>query len=182
MSENETQERRGSGTSDLIERLHNPTQLRLFLMAAVLGVGYAVIYLPLTNSTDAATKKLRLSQKRLALAEEVGQLRKQFHRVEERLTKQPDSNEWVQYVLAGIRRSPLKLESFTPQESLSLGPFKIVVVQIKIAGSFADLDSFLHWIESNQRLFRVDKLKFVPNAQNTSDDMSMDISLLGLMG
>jgi Tfp pilus assembly protein PilO len=88
----------------------------------------------------------------------------------------------VQYVLAGIRRSPLKLESFTPQESLALGPFKIVVVQIKLTGTFADLDGFLHWLESNPRLFRVDKLKFTPDSQNTSDDMSMDISLLGLMG
>jgi Tfp pilus assembly protein PilO len=183
MSATQGQERRADKKNSLLERLHNPAQLRLFLAAAVLGVGYAAVYLPLGNSIAAATANLEDAKKRLGLADEVAQLRKQFQKVEKRLPAGTDSNEWVQYVLAGIRRSPLKLNAFNPAKPQVIGPYSIVVLKLNLSGSYADIDRFLCWLESNERLFRVDSVKLAPGASKDSqDELNMDILVLGLMG
>ena len=82
--------------------------------------------------------------------------------MEKRLPKQVDADEWVQYLLAAIRRSPLKLDSFSPGVMKPLGPYQMVYLSIKLSGSLADLDQFLHWLESNERLFRVESVNLTP--------------------
>ena len=121
MSATEGQERRADKKNSLLERLHNPTELRLFLLAVVLGVGYVAIYMPLDKTIAATTRKLQDAQKRLALADEVEILRKQFRSVQSRIPENGDTNEWMQYVLGGLRQSPLKLESFNPGPATNSG-------------------------------------------------------------
>ena len=182
MSANEKQERRADKKNGLIERLHNPAELRLFLTAVVLGIGYTAIYMPFDKTIVATTRKLADSRNLLSLADEIGQLQKQYQQAEGRLTKQTDSSEWMEYLLSGIRRSPLRLDSFSPSPPRALGPFQIVTFQIKLSGSFADLDGFLHWLESNERLFRVDNVKMAPAPGDGGDEVGMDITVLGVMG
>ena len=79
------QERRADTKSQLLEQLHDPTRLRFIVAAAVLGIGYIVVYLPLDRSTTAATRKLADSETRLALADDVEHLRNQYRLVEKRL-------------------------------------------------------------------------------------------------
>ena len=93
----------------------------------------------------------------MSLADDVEQLRKQYQQVEKRLPKHVDADEWVQYVLGAIRRSPLKLDSFSPGVTKALGPYQMVFLSIKLSGTLADLDQFLAWLESNERLFRVER-------------------------
>jgi Tfp pilus assembly protein PilO len=152
------------------------------LTIVVLGIGYAAVYLPLNNSITAATRKLAESQDRLRLAGDVEQLRKQFQQVQTRLPKQVDADEWVQYVLASVRRSPLKLDSFSPGVIRPLGPYQMVYLSIKLSGSLADLDRFLYWLESNDRLFRVETVNIAPASNNGKDEMNMDVTVLGVMG
>jgi hypothetical protein len=187
MSATDGQDRRAGKHSNLLEQLHNPTQLRFFLTIAVLGIGYTVIYLPLNGSMIAAGKKLVDSEKRLSLAGDVERLRKQYQHIEPRLSAHVDADEWVQYVLAAIRRSPLKLDAFSPGITKPLGPYKMVFLSIRVSGSLADLDGFLCWLESNERLFRVEKLNFTPKGHNLGsddggDDLNMDVAVLGVMG
>jgi len=182
MSAPEGQERRADKKSNVLEHLHNPTHLRFILTMVVVGIGYATVYLPLNSSITAATKKLADSQKRLSLADDVDRLRKQFQLVERRLPKQADADEWVQYVLAAIRRSPLKLDSFSPGVTKALGPYQMVYVSIKLSGSLTDLDQFLHWLESNERLFRVENVSITPKSRDDGDDLNMEIAILGVMG
>ena len=163
----EGQERRADGKRQLLEQLHNPNRLRSILAMAVLGIGYAAVYLPLNGSTTAATRKRADSENRLSLAGDVEQLRKQYQQVAKRLPKQADTDEWVQYVLAAIRRSPLKLDSFSPGVMRTLG---------------AELDRFVYWLESNERIFRVENVGLTPKSLDGGGEMSMDIAVLGVMG
>jgi Tfp pilus assembly protein PilO len=180
MSAMEAQERRASKKSELLERLHDPTQLRVLLTVAVLGIGYAAIYTPLETRIAAARLQLADARMQLSLADDVEQLRKQFRQVEKRLPKEADADEWVQYLLAGIRRSPLKLDSFSPGVTKPLGPMQTVMLKIKLIGSLADLDQFLQWLESNERLFRVDTVSIVPGKDG--GDLGMEITVIGAMG
>jgi Tfp pilus assembly protein PilO len=178
----EGQERRADKKSSLLEQLHDPTRLRFLLMAGVLATGYIAIYLPLESSIANASRKRKDLENRLSLADDVDRLRRQFRQVEKRLPKQTDADEWVQYVLAGIRRSPLKLDSFSPGVTKPLGPYQTVYLSIKLSGSLADLDNFLCWLESNERLFRVENVFFTPKSGDGKDDYNMDFSVLGVMG
>jgi Tfp pilus assembly protein PilO len=176
------QERRGDTKSQLIELLHDPMKLRFIVAAAVLGIGYAVVYMPLDTSTTAATRKLAEAEKKLSLADEVEQLRRQYRQVEKRLPKHVDTDEWVQYVLGGIRRSPLKLDSFSPGVTKPLGPYQMVFLSIKLSGTLTDLDQFLAWLESNERLFRLEGVNLTPKAGSDAEEFNMDIGVLGVMG
>ena len=48
MSAPETEERRVDWKNDLLQRLHDPIQLRIGVLAIVLAVGYGGVYLPLS--------------------------------------------------------------------------------------------------------------------------------------
>jgi len=182
MSAMEGQERRADKKNSLLERLHNPTELRLFLMALVLGIGYAAIYLPLNKTIAATTLKLEKARKRLDLADEVQVLREQFRSIQSRIPDNGDTNEWMQYVLGGLRQSPLKLESFNPSAPQTLETYQVLSLKIKVSGSFADLEQFIYWLESNPRLFRVDSLKLGQGgAKGEAGEMGMDIVVVGVM-
>ena len=178
----EGQERRADGKSNLLEQLHNPSRLRALLTIAVLATGYSAVYLPLNGSTSSAVRKLGESEQRLSLANDVERLRNRFRQVERRLPKNADMDEWVQYILAAIRRSPLKLESFSPGVMKALGPYQMIQLTIKLTGSLADLDQFLHWLESNERLFRVENVSLAPKAPLDKGEIYMEITILGVMG
>jgi Tfp pilus assembly protein PilO len=182
MSAIDGQERRAGRQSSLLAQLHNPARLRFFLTAAVLGIGYAAIYLPLNGSITAAAKKLATAEKRMGLANDVERLRKQYQQVEKRLSKHPDADEWVQYVLSAIRRSPLKLDSFSPGVTKALGPYQTIYLSIRLKGSLTDLDRFLCWVESNERPFRVEKVNLTVASHGSEDEIDMEIAVLGVMG
>ena len=176
------QERRVDAKSQLLEQLHDPTRLRFIVAIAVLGIGYAVVYVPLDRSTTAAIRKTADSETRLSLANDVEQLRKQYQQVERRLPKHVDADEWVQYVLGFIRQSPLKLNSFSPGASKPLGPYQMFCLSIKLSGSLTDLDQLIEWLESNERLFRVESISLTPKAGSDGEEFNMDIAVLGVMG
>ena len=182
MSATETVERRAAQKGSLLERLHDPNQLRLVLTAIVLAVAYVAIYQPFDKRIAATKHSLAEARKRLALAHDVEELRQQFRPVEARLPQQIDSKEWEQHMLSCIRQFPLKLESFQPLTPRELGPYKAMAMQIELSGSFAELDRFLYWLESNQRLFRVDSVNISPVARSGESVRLMKIIVLGLMG
>jgi Tfp pilus assembly protein PilO len=183
MSAFESQDRRGDKKNGLLEHLHNPTELRLFLLAVILGIGYSAIYMPLDKTIAATTRKLQDSRKRLTLADEVEALRKQFRSVQSRIPENSDTNEWMQYVLGGLRQSPLKLESFSPGQAQAIGSYQVINIKIKVSGSFSDLDQFIYWLESNPRLFRVESVKMAPGGSGAdAGDIGMDVTIIGIVG
>ena len=181
MTATDSGDRRASLKAGLLERLHDPLQLRICVIAVVLLVGYGAVYQPLSDKIDETNRKLDRDKKLLDLAGSIEQLQEQYRCFEGRLPQQVDAKEWVQYVLEGIRRLPLKMSKFDCRPPQQLGPYQVVVLQIELEGSFFDLDKFLRWLESNQRLLRADDVTMAP-ARGNKGNMVMRITVLGMTG
>jgi len=166
----------------LLERLHDPRQLRAFITGILLLVGYGAVYMPLNARIEETTRKLKHEQRLHALARDIEQLRAGVDAFQGRLPEDTDVNEWVQYVLDGIRKSPLKLSTLDSKGTQRVGPYEAVVLRVELEGRFHDLDAFLHWLEANERLFRVDSAKITPPRNGSGDELLMQLSILGLKG
>ncbi len=86
--------------ANLIERLHHPMQLRVFVTAVVLLIGYGAVYMPLDSSIADTVRRLSNEERRLNLARDIEFLRNQQKSFQDRVPKQRDPNEWVEYVLS----------------------------------------------------------------------------------
>jgi len=166
--------------SDLILRLHNPTQLRVLVTALALGIGYAGVYLPLGSALEEAQRRRSAGRARLELVHDVSRLRSQIKGFEKRLPTKSDPNEWVEYVLGGIRRFPLKMVTMESLPPRTMGPYKMVVLRIALEGTFKELNHFLRWLDGNERLLRVDVIKLDPDSNRRF--LTMHLTVLGMMG
>jgi Tfp pilus assembly protein PilO len=184
MTPNDAGERRSDLKSNLLERLHDPMQLRIGVMASVFLLGYVAICMPLNDQIDAVTKKLARDQNLVDLAINMEQLQKQFRGFSDRVPTQTDTNEWMQYVIEGTRQIPsLKVNNYISRELKQVGPYNAVVLQINMEGSFDDLNRFLVWLESNRRLIRIDTITIVPpKTSEKAGDLAMQLTVLGMTG
>ncbi len=176
-----TSEQRPGLKAQLLERLHNPVQLRAIITGLVLLAGYAGIYMPLSDGIEETTRKLASEKKRLDLARDVEHLRAQYKNFKHRLPEKSDTNEWVQYVLVGVRRFPLKLATLDADPLRDVGPYKAVVLRIELEGAFPDMNRFLGWLETNERLLRIDAVRIQPH-RSGNGTLVMQLTVLGVMG
>ena len=167
--------------AQLRQRLHHPAQLRIAVTVLLLLAGYLGIYLPLGGQIADTTRLLRQQQQRRNLVRDIEHLREQCRRFQPRLSARPDANEWAQYVVGGTRRFHLKLIALKSEPPRAVGPYKAVALRLQLEGGFADLDRFLRWLETNERLFRVDDLTIAPPANGTGQ-LGMQLTVLGMMG
>jgi Tfp pilus assembly protein PilO len=166
--------------TNLVERLHHPMQLRVFITVAVFIVGYCGVYVPLDGTIADTTQKLGREERRLALARDVEHLRAQQKQFQDRLPKQRDPNEWVEYLLGSVRSLPLKLVTLEAKSAIDVGPYKAVVMECEMEGAFHDMESLLRWIEYNDRLFRIDTLRISPHRSNNGT-LVLHLIVLGVM-
>ena len=101
-------------------------------------------------------------RKRAATARQIEGLRKALAPFAERIPEHAGQNELVQYVMAHVRQSPVKLVDLKPTKTKDLGPFDDIGLRLKFEASYEDLDAFLAWVETDRRLLRVDSLKVEP--------------------
>jgi Tfp pilus assembly protein PilO len=165
----------------LLARLHDPAQLRMILTGLMLLAGYVGIYLPFSAQIAEAQRKLAQEQTRGQTAREIEALEEQARLFKDRLPPKTDTNEWVQYVLGGVRQFPLKIISLDPGASQQVGPYQALVLEIELEGPFPALNDFLQWMAANQRLFRVNALKVAP-ARDDVNVLNMQLTVMGLMG
>jgi Tfp pilus assembly protein PilO len=165
----------------LLERLHDPVQLRIFVTVAVLAGGYLGVYLPLDGRIEEATRQRDAERKRTELATDLEHLRAELQKFQGRLPKQADSKEWVEYLLSGVRRFPLRLTQLNCDPPRDMGPYRAVVLRIELEGDFMDMDAFLRWLDGNQRLFRTDMVRISPSLGNR-EVLLMQLAVLGVMG
>ncbi|HBO42674.1 MAG TPA: hypothetical protein DD670_01800 [Planctomycetaceae bacterium] len=164
----------------LAEHLRDPLKLRIFIAGVVLAIGYFGVYLPLEARIGETTRDLNRFKEHAKLTDEIEQLKAQIARVSKRVPKGTDNNEWLQYVLGGVRKHPVQLVKADPGEARQVGPFEAVVVKVEMRGAYPDLCAFLDWIETNERLFRIDSISMSPLPR--SDQLEMKLTLLGLRG
>ena len=137
--------------------------------------------MPFNRHIEETTRKLHYEQKHKNLGDEIERLRAQVESFQGRLPEGTDTNEWMQYVLGAIRKTPLRLASLDSDDPQRVGPYEAVALRLELEGAFDDLDSFLHWAESNERLFRVDSAKIAP-PRNENGKLLMQLTLFGLKG
>jgi type II secretory pathway component PulM len=178
----ETKQRRANWKQKLLQRLHDPLQLRIFIIGIVLAVGYFGIYTPLSERIAETKKRLDQERKLETLAANIERLEKQSSVFTKRLVP-ADAKEWVQYVHEGVRQYPLKLSKLDSLATKTIGPYKAMALHVEVQGSFFDLDQFLRWLESNQRLMRTDDISIGPPKSlkgNKPDDLVMKLTVLGM--
>ena len=180
----ETEERRVGLKTKLLERLHDPLQLRIVVIGAVLLAGYGGVYTPLAAQVAETTRQITRERKMAELAVGIEQLQERCSSFAKRLPQHTDSKEWMQYVHEGIRQFPLTLSKLACLPPQQVGPYKAIVLQIELEGSFLDVDRFLRWLESNPRLFRVDDITIAPgkDKDNTDRMMMVKLTVLGMAG
>ncbi len=54
-------------------------------------------------------------------------------------------------------------------------------VRIELDGKYKDVEAFLHWVENDKRLLRVDGLAINPDSRDP-ESLKIQITVLGLMG
>jgi Tfp pilus assembly protein PilO len=161
------------------QQLRDPFRLRLVVAAAAVLLSYVAIYSPLHSRIEKLRWELREEERRSQLAEEVDLLRARFASLEGRLHAESDVNAWIQYVLDGVRRQPLKLVNLDVEEERKLGPYRTLVMRVHVAGEMKDLDQLLQWLESNERLFRIDTLSLEPD-RSQAQHCVLQMTLLAL--
>jgi Tfp pilus assembly protein PilO len=174
------EEKKKTAIQKLVERLYDPLQFRIFVAAVMLAIGYAGVYMPLDDRIAETTKDLKKAKEYQKLTEEVEDLQSQAVRACARLPKDTDTNEWVQYVLTGVRKLPVKMVSLDSAPAKKVGPFEAVVLQVELHGKYHGLESFLDWVETNERLFRIDSISV--SAAKRGNLLEMKLMLLGLRG
>lgn len=161
------------------EGLRDPFRMRVALTMLSLVVGWTAIYWPLSHQVETARRNLKQERSREALYADLDHLRAQVQMFESRLPKKTDTNEWVQYVIEGIRRFPLKLNNLDSSEPQRIGPYEAVGLQVEVEGNMQSLDQLLHWLETNERLFRLDSVK-LEAARKETQNRVLHLTLLGL--
>ena len=165
----------------LLDRLHDPMQLRILVTATVLLVAYTCIYAPMSGKIADATAEIDRQQSLCQLAGDVEHLRTQYQSFVNRLPTQSDSKEWVQYLLAGIRRFPLRLTGLDCDPLRDVGPYKAAVLRVELEGGFFDVDALLRWLDSNPRLLRVDSVSISPQRGKGAGALIVRLTILGMM-
>jgi hypothetical protein len=181
----ESRDKKASLKAQLLERMHDPFQMRLIVTGLILVVGYGAVYWPLSNDIVDTQDRLSAAQKRLQLTKDIVALRAEFKRCQPRLSSTPETNEWIQYLLGELRKKPVNLVNMDFLPPREVGPYKAIVLRIQLEATFQDLHNVLSWLETNERLYRVDNISLLPPQRgqgNNATYLLMELTLLGLMG
>lgn len=171
-----------SGLGNLLRgQLQDPLRLRFILCAVLLAAWYFGHHSPATDYIQRTAARTETEKKRIATAQQVEKLRKALEPYARRIPSKEGPNELIQYVMAHVRRTPLKLLDLSPGRDENAGTLRMIELRLKLLGSYTDLDAFLTWVEHDQRLLRVDSLKVSPSSQQQSGVLGIDVSLLGLV-
>ena len=176
-----TRKRRSSDKKKRGNALQNPAQLRALLTGTVLAIAYFGVYGPLSAQIEKSHEKLVADKKRLEVVRDIEKQREDYKRFKDRLTEKSDTNEWVQYILSGVRQFPLKLVTLDPDKVRDVGPYKAVVLRIDLEGSLPDIHGFLKWLETNERFIRVDSVMILPSL-NKRGVLVASLTVVGIMG
>lgn len=149
----------------LFKQLSHPLKLRLALCVAILVSWQLLFFSPLGEEVAATTNRISREQKRALTAREIEQLKKSLKPHRE-LIGGDDVHELMRHVMGRVRSSPLHLVDLRPEKPKDLGPFAAIGLQLSLEGAYKDIDDFLAWTESGERLLRVDAIQLVPNTRD----------------
>jgi type II secretory pathway component PulM len=167
--------------------VQNPLRFRVALGIGLVVVWFFVFYQPAVSRIELTRDALTAERKQLDTALQIDLLRRQVAAFQSSQPSRTDQNEMVQYLVAAIRQRPVKLVNLEPRGTIELGPYRVQQITIVIEGDYASLVALLHWIESDPRLFRIERLRL--EAERVKSDSSnpalrpckLDIGVLGIL-
>lgn len=158
------------------KQLGHPLKLRLLLVTTLVVLCQGVLFGPIGEQVAATTSKLDRGRKRTTTAREVEQLKKSLVPLAQLVSPSDDAHELMRRVITRIRSSPLRLVDLRPEKPGELGPYATVGLQLKLEGSFADLDDLLAWAEAEKVSLGVDSIRLGSIAK-TPGRLSADLTL-----
>jgi len=162
----------------MVKHLSDPAKLRLAVVVATVSLAVGAGYMPLAGRIERDRMRLRATKSRLGSIREVESLRRAVGAYRPRLGKGSDTNEWVQYILGGLRASNVKLRDMESKKPRKVGPYQTVTLSLEVAGTYAKLKGFVEWLEASDRLLRVDAVRIEKRPGN----LLMKVVVLGLIG
>ncbi len=157
--------------------LGDPGKMRLAVVLAVTAVTVGAIYYPLSGRIEEQRVAVEAEKDRLDAIQSVETLRREVQGFRSRIDKQSDSNEWVQYLLAGSRQAGVQLRGMETREPHAVGPYLAVALNLEVQGTYPQLQSFVEWLDQSDKLLRVDGLRL----EKTPGMIVMKVNLLGLV-
>ena len=161
------------------EKLRDPGRLRVVVCGLAVMIAYFAIYGTLDGRIEQSSREVTEAKRLRSLQEDIRLLRALAAEVQPRVAAERDANESVQFVLNGIRGFPLQLQRFDKEKAVLVGPYEAIVLQIEVRGKLQHLDGLLAWLETNDRLFRVDSIKLDP-PRGPLPDPTLRMTLLSL--
>lgn len=158
--------------------LSDPVKMRLAVMVAMTAVAIMAVYRPLVGQIETKQRELVAQKKRANLIASVEASRKQAKVYRPRISEKSDTNEWVQYILMGLRKSGVKLRDMSSRQPRKVGPYKAIVLTVEVQGNYKTVKSLMEWLEQSDRLLRVDSMR----CQKKLGAIEMKITVLGLVG
>ena len=163
--------------ADITRMLSDPAKMRLAIVFVVAGLAVGAIYMPLSGQIDEAKLVASAEQKREDAIQGVETLWNEANTYRPRIVENRDTNDWVQYLLAGSRRIPVRLRDMQSREPVKVGPYKAIIFTLEVEGTFTQLKQFAEWLEQSDRLLRIDNLRL----ERQPNSLMMRINLLGLV-
>ena len=160
-----------------LKHLGNPMKLRLFTIGTLLIAVFFMIYMPLSDKINLTEKQIAAEKERNSSIAEYEKLQKQVEAFHGLIAEQSDTNEWIQYLLDGLRQFQVKLRGMESKQQKKVGPYKAVAVSMEVEGPYPELKKFVEWIESSQRILRIDMLQFKQEPKS----LLMKILILGIL-
>jgi Tfp pilus assembly protein PilO len=159
----------------VLNQLRDPIRLRFALGVLLLAAWYFGFYSPMCDRIVRNTALTESERRRAATAQQIEGLRKVLVPFTKRIPEHAGQNELVQYVMAHVRQSPVKLVDLKPTKTRELGPFDNIGLRLQFDASYEDLDAFLGWVENDHRLLRVDSLKVEPTKDHALLNVQLDL-------
>ena len=159
------------------DHLRDPVKLRLGVVTVLTAVAIVGVYLPLSGRIQRTRRQLSAERIREQSIAEVEKLREQVEAYRGRISGHSDTNEWVQYLLEGLRGSQVKLRDMASKKPRPVGPYAAVTLSMEIEGTYPRLKSFVEWLECSERVLRVDAVRL----EKRKESVVMKIAVLGLI-
>jgi Tfp pilus assembly protein PilO len=163
--------------AQIVKLLGDPVKMRLAVIVSVMALAIGAVYYPLSGQITEQRVTLEAEKARLETIHDVETLRRDAKEYRTRVDAQSDTNEWVQYLLAGSRQVGIRLRGMETKEPHKVGPYMAVALTVEVQGTYPQLQNFIAWLDTSDRLLRVETLRF----EKMPGVILMKISILGLV-
>lgn len=144
--------------------LQDPERLRLAVVGLVTAAGVFVLGRPEAARLAAAKEKAAKLEATAEAAEELHRLVRGSGAYLSRVPKDVDIASWQDYLAQRIEASKVTMRKIEPRKTLQTGPFRVVIIEVTVDGTFPQIVDFMDRIERGERIARLDRISFEKRA------------------